>query len=362
MRTFLGLAPSGQRARQWRRRHRGHQRQSELDPSRTGLRRIRTALIGLVVVIVLGTVGYVLLGFTVLEAVYQTVTTVATVGFREVHPLDATGQIFTICLIILGAGLVLYNLGLLVETFTEGHLRQHLERRRMDKDIQQMRDHVIICGFGRVGRAAAERLVSAGVEVVVVDRDAGRLERVASAFLVGDVTGDEVLIEAGIQHARALIATLETDADTVYLTLSARALAPDLVIVARARTAASKEKLLLAGATRAVSPQMMGGRRLATFALQPHVTEFIDLVTHDEGVDLQIEEIEVAPGSPYAGRTVADLDAATGDGATLLALRVVGTQDFTPRPDPDLPLAPGTVLIVFGTRAQAADVANLLEA
>lgn len=346
MRTFVGLD------------HVVRRRQKLLeDPSYSSLRRIQIALLGLVVVIAIGTAGYMALGFTLLEAVYQTVITVATVGFREVHPLTPVGQIFTIGLIILGAGTVLYNLGLLVEAFTEGHLRQQLERRRMDRDIDRMRGHVIICGYGRVGRAAAERLLATGEDVVVVDRDESRLAGLQTAYLVGDVTGDEVLLRAGIRNARALIATLETDADTVYLTLSARALAPDLVIVARARTADSKGKLLLAGATRAVNPQMMGGRRLATFALQPNVTDFIDLAMHDQSLDFQIGEVEVTLGSPYDGRALADLDLG---GATLLAVREPGGLSFTPSPGPGTTLRGGAVLIVFGTRQQTADLARLL--
>ncbi len=353
MRTFVGL--EGWRERR-QRQSRGWRR------SGPGLARMRTALLGLLVVIIVGTIGYVVLGFTPLEAVYQTVTTVSTVGFRELHPLSGAGMVFTIVLIILGAGTVLYNLGLLVEVVTEGHLRQHLERRRMDRQIQQMRGHVIIGGYGRVGRAAEERLLANGADVVVVDVDEQRLADVRSPSLVGDVTQDETLLRAGIQHAGALIATLETDADTLYLTLSARALAPSLVIVARARTADSRQKLLLGGATRAVSPQAMGGRRMATFALQPHVTEFIDLVTHDESADLQIQEVEVMTGSAYAGRTVADLDTPGRTGSMLLAVRGPGEQKFTTRPGPGEVLRPGTVLIVFGDRAQTAQLVGLLAA
>src|SRR6476619_1519896 len=139
------------------------------------VRRIKTALIALAVVTVFGTVGYLLLGFTLLEAVYQTVTTVATVGFREVRPLTTAGMIFTIVLIVVGVGTVLYNLGVILETVTEGQLRQHLERRRMDRRIAALRAHVIICGYGRVGRAATDFLVSGGNEVVVVDTDPARL-------------------------------------------------------------------------------------------------------------------------------------------------------------------------------------------
>lgn len=327
-----------------------------LDPSTASLHRIRVALAGLVVVIGLGTLGYVVLpvtqdgtGFGVLEAAYQTVTTVATVGFREVHPLSTVGLVFTMGLIILGAGTVLYSLGLLVEAITEGHLRQHMDRRRMDNHIDKLSGHVIICGFGRVGRAAAEQLVATGHDVVVIDRDAGRLAGADLPHLVGEATGNEILRAAGIDRARALVASLDTDAETVYLTLSARALAPDLVIVARARTADSKEKLVLAGASRAVNPQMIGGRRLAAFALQPDVAEFMDVVVHDEELDFRIQQVVVPVGSQYVGRSLDDLGIAERTGVQLLALRPAHHGGFTFNPPGTSVLHAGCVLIAFGT-------------
>lgn len=344
MRTFLGLD-------QWSRRR----ERARLDPSAASLRRMRAALVGLAVVIGLGTLGYMLLpvtddgtGFGLLEALYQTVTTVATVGFREVHPLSAAGMVFTMGLIILGAGTVLYNLGLLVEAVTEGHLRVHLERRRMDNDIDQLHGHVIICGFGRVGRAAAEHLTATGNTVVVIDRDAGRLAGLQVPYLIGEATGNEILLAAGIRRARALVASLDTDAETVYLTLSARALAPDLVIVARARTADSKQKLVLAGATRAVNPQMIGGRRLAAFALQPDVAEFLDVVVHDESLDFRIQQVRVEQDSPFVGHTLGELSLPERTGIQLLALRPDRGR-FTANPPATTTVLAGCVLIALGT-------------
>lgn len=318
---------------------------------------MKVALSGLVLVIGLGTLGYLVLPVTadgsrfgLLEALYQTVTTVSTVGFREVHRFSHVGEVFTIGLIILGAGTVLYNLGLLVEAVTEGHLRQHLERRRMDTEIDQLSGHVIICGFGRVGRAATEQLVATGNRVVVVDKDPARFADSDVLHLVGNVTEDDsVLRAAGIDRARALVASLDSDAETLYLTLSARALAPELVIVARARTADSKAKLALAGATRAVNPQMIGGRRLAAFALQPDVAEFLDVVVHDEELDFRIQQVAVGPDSPFAGRTLAELDITGRTGVQVLALRPGGTTPFTFNPPASSPVQPGCVLIAFGS-------------
>ena len=333
------------------------------DPMQS-LRRIRNALIALAAVTVFGTVGYLLLGFTFLEALYQTVTTVATVGFREVQPLTPAGQVFTIVLIVLGVGAVLYNLGVVFEALTEGHLREQLGRRRMDKTIAEMRGHVIVCGYGRVGRSAAEFLAGTGLQVVVVDNDPARLARLAPglSYISGDVTDDAVLQAAGIEHARALIATLDTDADTVYVTLSARAIRPDLVIVARARTTDSKTKLVLAGATRAINPQRIGGRRMAVFALQPDVAEFLDVVMHDEDLDFRIEQVEVREGSPLVGQTVGDLRVRERTGALLLALRRGAGQPFEPHPEEDQVVPSGSVLIALGTQSELDALAELANA
>ncbi len=231
------------------------------------MRRVQSGVLALGVVLVAGTVGYVLLGFGVLDALYQTVTTVTTVGFREVQPLHANGKIFTIVLILVGVGTALYTLTVLLETFVEGHFLRHMEGRRMERTIARLHDHVIICGWGRVGRASAAQLVAAGQKVVVVDRDADRLDDVPHPSVLGDIDSDEVFLAAGIQRARALVAALADDADNVYATLSARALRPDLVIIARARSEESMPKLYRAGADEVVNPQLIGGRRMASFVL-----------------------------------------------------------------------------------------------
>jgi voltage-gated potassium channel len=231
------------------------------------VRRIRSGLIALGVVLVFGTVGYLLLGFSFLDAVYQTVTTVTTVGFREVKPLTTTGKVFTIVLILVGVGTALYALSVVLESFVEGHFLRHMEGRRMERTIARLHDHVIICGWGRVGRASAAHLADNKQSVVVIDRDPTRLEDIPYPYVLGDIGGDDVLIAAGIARARALVAALADDADNVYATLSARALRPDLVIVARARSEGSAPKLYRAGADEVVNPQLIGGTRMATFAL-----------------------------------------------------------------------------------------------
>jgi voltage-gated potassium channel len=311
-------------------------------------------------VIVAGTVGYAILGFGFVDALYQTVTTITTVGFREVHPLSTVGELFTIALILVGVGTALYTFGILLEALIEGHLRQQLRRRQMDRQIRQMTGHFIICGGGRVGRAAVLYLDALGKQVVVVDQDPAPLQGLDYPTLLGDVTDDDILQAAGIGHAYGLIAALNTDANNVYVTLSSRALRPDLVIIARARTEDSRSKLLRAGANRAVNPQLIGGQRMAAFALHPHVAEFLDVVMHDETLDYRIEEIKISPASPMVGRCLADTALGFTTGALVLAIRIASGQ-FIANPAPDTRLDPDTILIALGTSAQLRSVRGHLD-
>jgi len=315
------------------------------------VRRLQIAVLGLVLVTAGGTVGYVLLGFGVLDALYQTVITIATVGYREVRPLDVGGTVFTIVLILVGVGTALYTFGVALEALIEGHLRTHMERRRMDRRIDRMSGHVIICGWGRVGRASAAYLRAAGCEIVVVDRNPERLAGIDHVHVLGDVSEDQTLQAAGIARARALIAALDTDAGNVYVTLSSRALRKDLVIIARASNESSKPKLIRAGANRAVNPARIGGRRMAAFALQPEVAEFLDVVMHDESLEFCIEQVDIGPDSPLAGRSLREAALRESTGVLLLAAR---TDDgpFLADPPPETRLEPKTVLIAVGTHEQ----------
>jgi voltage-gated potassium channel len=323
--------------------------------------RIRYAVAALGVVLTIGTAGYMLLGFGFLDALYQTVTTVTTVGFREVQPLDPAGQAFTIALILVGVGTALYALGAVLEGFIEGDLRTHLGRRRMDRAISRTSGHVIVCGWGRVGTSCRQYLRDAGLPIVAVDRDPARLAGVDELHVLGDVTDDKVLAAAGIDRAYALITALDTDADNVFVTLSARALRPDMVIIARVRDESSMAKLVRAGADRVVNPQMMGGRRMAAFALQPHVADFLDVVMHDDELDYRLEQIEIGARSPLQGQTLRDSALSGRTGALLLALHMPDGR-FLANPDQATPIEPGSVLIMLGTPAQLAGVRRLAHA
>lgn len=312
-------------------------------------RRLGIALLALLAVLVVGTVGYLLLGFGLLDAVYQSVTTVSTVGFREVEPLSPTGQVFTMALILVGVGAALYAFSVLVETVFEGRLNELLGRRHMDKSIASLRGHVIICGWGRVGHSIAGEVVDAGRDLVVVESGASILDGVSHLAVVGDATEDAVLRAAGIDRAAALIAAVDSDAANSFITLSARTLNPDLFIVARTRSEESGEKLRRAGADRVVNPQSIGGARMAAFVLRPHVAEFLDVVMHERSLEFRLEEVPVAAGSPIVGRSLHEARLRDRTGALVLALRDEdGT--FLTNPSPDTAICCGQVIIAVGTQ------------
>ena len=308
-------------------------------------------------VMVFGTAGYVGFGFTPLDALYQTITTVSTVGFRELTDFGTGEKVFTIILIIVGVSTVLYTFTLVVQLVVEGQLSEVVGRRRMDRQINQLRNHTIVCGWGRVGAAVAHDLHIEGHDVVVVDENAERVRDLPFPTVVGDATRDETLRAAGIEHARALIAALEGDAANLFVTLSGRDLRPDLFIVARARADESVGKLEHAGADRVVNPQELGAGRMASFVSSPHVAEFLDVVMHERSIEFRMREFDIPTNSPIAGKTLRDANVREASGALVLALRSPdGT--FTTNPTGDTVLGPHHVIIAIGT---AEDFARLAE-
>lgn len=314
----------------------------------TGRPQLRIAVFMVSLVFVGGTFGYWAFGLSPTDAAYQTVTTVTTVGFREVGDFDTAMKIFTIILIIVGVGTVLYTFTLSMQMVVEGQLRAILGRRRMDKKIAELRDHVVLCGWGRVGRAVAADLLREGRQVVVVDNDPGRVGTVTTAVVEGDATQDATLRAAGIERAHALVAALADDADNLFVTLSGRSLNPALFIVARARQDESIGKLTRAGADRVVNPQELGAARMASFVVRPHVAEFIDVVMHERSDEFRMQEVEIPSESPLAGVTLSQADLRLNSGALVLALRDAdGT--FTSNPDPDTVLHAHHIVIAVGT-------------
>ncbi len=313
------------------------------------------------VVHLIGVVGYLALGLSPLDALYQTVNTVTTLGFGERGELTAGFRTFTIVLALGGIGTVLYTLSVLLESIVEGRLTDDTRRRRMERNIANLEGHIIVCGWGRVGRTMVEHADGAGAEVVVVERDAERLAALPWPSVAGDATEDATLVEAGIERARTLVVALDTDADNLYVTLSARALHPDLFIVARARSDSAAPKRIQAGANRVVNPQQIGGARMAALAISHHVADFLDVVMHDGSLEFRLDDVRVIDGSTLAGTTLADAHLRGRTGALVLAIRD-GAGAFRTNPPPDTALIPGDVLIAVGTSDQLASLAELATA
>ena len=329
------------------------------------LRGVRNAILLLVAVVVVGTAGYMVFeGWGFLDAFYMTIISITTAGYNEVRELDTSGRVWTMLVLVSGIGILFYGIVAFVELAVGGTVQRYLGRRRMDARIVKLREHYILCGYGRVGRQVAEELAEEGVSFVVVERDATAAEECAEhgyLELLGDASEDEVLEAANVRRAKALIAALDSDAANVFITLSARKINPDLFIVARSDSDESAAKLEIAGADRTLSPYSVGGRRLASLATRPSVVDFLDVVSRgNRGIEFRLEEFSVDRNSPLAGRTVGELDVFGRTGARVLA--VVGKdRRFTTNPSADDGISAEDVLIVLGTPGQIERLQVLME-
>jgi len=299
-----------------------------------------------------GTFGYMYLekiGFW--DGMYLTIITIATVGYGDLVPIYPAGKVFTVFLVFSGAGLVMYTFGKITEIMVEGSLKKMLVRRKMDKKIARLHDHFIICGFGRIGRVISEILADAGRPFVVIERDEEELKELDTLDYIaveGEASQDEVLLTAGIERARGLIAVVSTDADNLYITLTARGLNPSLFILARSSgSKGTRTKLLRAGATKVISPYYIGARRMAQLLLRPTVTDFIDLAMYAGELGLRLEEIEVRKDASFANTNLMDSGIRKRYNVIVVAIkRDQGEMIFNPTPD--TMILPGDIMIVLG--------------
>jgi len=327
-------------------------------------RRVVIALVVLLALLILAPFGYMLIeGMGYNDAFYMTVITVFTVGFTEVKPLTTAGQYFTIFVIFVGVSTLFFIIASFLRyTFGEA-FRETFGRRRMDLRIKKLQNHYVICGYGRVGEVVCETMAEAGVDFLVVEKNHDRIEdAINRGFLhiEGSATETETLEQAGVKRARGLVCALESDADNLFTTISARFLNPDLMIVTRSISRDSVDKLRFAGADRIISPYELSGRQMATFLLRPGVYDYLDLVTLDIAVEYRMEELMVEQGSPLDSHTIGELDIKAKTGALIAAVRKAESTDFETNPHKDTRIDAGDLLIALGTEKDLAGLEQLV--
>ena len=305
----------------------------------------------LISIIAAGTLGYVVIeGWSVWDGLYMAVTTVATVGFREVHPMSRAGEAFTLLLIVSGVGTAFYSATLLATHIVEGGLRRRLVERRQKRMIENLRDHFILCGYGRIGSLIADELQQQNVPFVVIEKDPERVTRLMERGLpavAADASHEDVLVRVGIHRARGLIAAVGTDAENVYAVLTARVTRPDLFVIARVESDDAEHKLRRAGADRVISPYHIGASHMAQTALRPAVVDFVQLATSSGHLDLSMEQVRIHDGSGLVGQTILDAGIRQRFGVIVVAIRRAdGTMDFNPAPDATI--RAGDEMVVLG--------------
>jgi voltage-gated potassium channel len=319
-------------------------------------RRLAQVLILFSVIMLVGTSGYVLIeDWPLVDAFYMAIITVTTVGFGEIHPLTPAGRLFTSALIILGVAGITYTFSVLTKFLIEGQVSDTLEEFRMDRKIEELEGHHIVCGFGRVGSRVCADLQREGLDVVVIDNDLGAVERARERGLLalqGNAGEDRVLEEAGIHRARSVVSVVASDADNLFVVVTARVLNPDLYIVCRAEGDDNFDKLLGAGADRVVSPYSIGGHLIAQTVVRPDVVDFLDVVMYDDSLKLQLEDLEIDAGSSLVGQTLDEARIRETIGANVLGIK--RADEIIVSPETSARLEVGDILVTLGTREQLA--------
>jgi voltage-gated potassium channel len=326
------------------------------------LRRFIYPLAAILATVLLGMIGYrELEGWSWFDGLYMTVITLATIGYGETHPLTPAGRAFTIILIVVGVTVFGFLISRLTQAVVETEIAAVLGRRRLFKDISQLKDHYILCGAGRVGGRVIDELKTKGVDYIVIERDEAVAEKLltrGNLVLIGDATDETVLEGARVRSAKALITTASTDPENVYITLTARGLNPDLYIVTRANDQAAERQLLRAGANKVISPVLIGSHRMAQAALSPAVADFLELTTMTESLDLYFEQVPIARGSLLDGKQIKDSRIRSEHNAMIVAITPLeGEMIFNPNGEQTL--RAGDMLIAIGTRAGLRKLAEI---
>ena len=315
------------------------------------VRRFLYILLAIAATLLIGTVGFTVIDhYPPFDAFYMTLTTMTTVGYGEIHPLSHGGRVFNSFLIFFGVTTIFIAIGAMTQTIVEREFGEAIGRRRHKRMIENLKDHYIICGYGRVGRGAAAELQHAGVPFVVVDINPERVERAMLAGMLSvaaDSTRDETLREVGIERARGLVAALSTDADNLFVLLSAKGLNPKIYVATRAAEESAEAKMRRAGADAVFAPYAITGHRLAQSLLRPHVVQFLDFTTKDIGMDVAIEQVRVSEQSEMASRSLREMQIGRNVGVIVMAIRK-GDGRMMFNPTADTTVDGGDYLIVMG--------------
>lgn len=327
----------------------------DISLQRRALKRLLIALIVLTSLLLIGTAGYRFLeGMALIDALYMAVITISTVGFGEIKSLSPAGRVFTMGLIMGGGGLAAYTLSNVAAFFVGGEWREQWEQQRRLRMLGQLKNHIIVCGYGRVGRHVAHDLKLEGLPFVVIDPDLDKIAHIQAAGYLGfqgNGANEQHLHAVGIERARGLVVAAASDAENVFIVLTARSLRTDLLIIARANYDESESKLLRAGANRVILPYTITGRRMVTLLVRPDVADFLDEVAHVGNLELLLEQIRIAPTSLLVGRTLAQLESQHQIDITVLAARLPDGSLNT-RPNGNTVLQSQVQIVALGTREQ----------
>jgi voltage-gated potassium channel len=320
---------------------------------RTSIRRMLLGFAAVMSVTAMGVAGYVTLGWSPFDALFMVVITISGVGFGEVRPMGSTAErIHTMLVIGLGMLAVAYTIAGFVQFLTEGEIQRLLGHQRMRRQIETLSDHTIVAGYGRVGGLVADELDAAEIPFVIIERSPERIaevERHPYLYVMGDATEEKVLRDAGLERAKVLITALQSDAETVFITLTARQMAPKVMIVARAEQPTTLKKLRQAGANHIVLPASIGAHRIVSLLTNPTAVEFAELVTQRSRLAIEMDDIPIRPGSPLQGHTLRDADIGRRTGVIVIAVkRADGRVEFPPSGDE--PFAHGDSIVVLGRR------------
>ncbi len=333
---------------------------------RDSLKSAYVSLALLFAIMSVGTVGYMIIEkFTFNDAFFMTIITIATVGFREVHPLSITGMYFTAFLIIVSFGIFAYAVSTFTRYIIDGAIGHYYKNKKVRNKIKKLKDHVIVCGYGRNGRQAVQELLYHGVDIIVIEKNEDAMEQIPDApdllYIHGDATQDEVLDTCNISSAKALITTLPFDADNLFVVLTANEMNPNLKIISRASNDHSDSKLKRAGATNIIMPDRIGGQRMAKLVAQPDIVEFLDYLMLQSSENVALEEINCSNLNPYFhGKSIRELDIRNESGANIIGLKK-GDNSYIINPLPEIKLSSSDKIFVLGTQNQINRLEKILK-